>query len=129
MFFIFSYTPTAADTEASPYPLAIPLAAGIIHQVDILFQSGCSHQEFVTISHGGHQLWPSNRGEKLRGDATVVSFREFYELLPGHTALQARIWTTLSSSFKEILIQVGVLPKAILQPISFTELLHAASGK
>jgi hypothetical protein len=129
MFYVFSYTPSEDDTEASPYSMDLHLTAGVIHQVDVLFQSGCAHEEFVQIFDGNLQLWPSNRGEKMRGDATVVSFREFYELNPGDTRLKAKIWTTLASDFYEVIIQVGILPKAILMPISFEELLKAATGR
>jgi len=127
MFYVFSYTPTAADTEASPYVLDMRLTAGVVHQIDILFQSGCGHEEFVQIFHGNLQVWPSNRGEKLRGDATVLSFRDFFLLGAGSVRLQAKIWTTLAADFKEVIIQMGVLPREVLQPLSFKELLKAAA--
>jgi len=126
MFYTFSYTPSAADTEASPHELKMKLTAGVIHQVDILFQDGCDHEEFVQIRQENFQLWPSNRLEKMRGNATVISFREFYELGPETSVLTARIWTTLTTDFAEILINIGVLPKEIIQPFSFKELLEAA---
>lgn len=128
MFYVFSYTPVVTDTEADPHVIDLHLTAGVVHQVDVLFQSGCSHQEFVRIFDGNYQLWPSNRGEKMRGDATVISFREFYQLFPGDSKLQANIWTTLTTSFKEVIIQIGILPKQILQPLSFEELIRAAKG-
>ena len=102
------------------------LTAGVIHQVDILFQDGCNHEEFVQVFLEDFQLWPSNRGEKMRGNATVISFREFYELAPGNSQLTAHIWTTMSADFKEILINIGLLPKRIVMPFSFEELLDAA---
>ena len=128
MFYVFSYTPSGADTEEAPHVLEMHLSAGVIHQVDVLFQDGCNHEEFVQIVLGGYQLWPSNREESLRGNATAVSFREFFELEAGENILKALIWTTLSADFKEVIIQVGVLPKEILQPLSFEELLRAARG-
>lgn len=128
MFYVFSYTPDGTETEADPYEFSIPLTEGVIHQVDVLFQDGCNHEEFVQVWFANHQLWPSNRGESMRGNATVVSFREFLELTQGATKLTGKIWTTLTSDWKEILIQIGVLPKAILQPLSFEELLKAATG-
>lgn len=128
MFYVFSYIPTSSDTESSPHEIELELTEGVIHQVDVLFQDGCGHQEFVQIFHKGHQVWPSNRGEKLRGNATVVSFREFYELKSGGDVMKARIWTTLSSNQKEVIIQIGMLPKEILQPMSFKELMRAALG-
>lgn len=128
MFYAFSYTPDAGDTEADPHELKMPLTAGVIHQVDVLFQSGCNHEEFVRVCDDNFQLWPLNREEKLRGNATVISFREFYELQPGNTILTAKIWTTLSADFKEVVIQIGLLPKKVIQPLSFDELLAAATG-
>ena len=128
MFFVFSYTPAAADTETSPHEIKMHLSSGVIHQVDVLFQDGCNHEEFVQIHHGGYQVWPTNRLEKLRGNATVVSFRDFYEIDPGDVILTAKIWTTLAASWKEIIIQIGILPKGVLQPLSFDELLKAAQG-
>ena len=128
MFYAFSYTPVITDTLADPHVLDLQMTAGVIHQVDVLFQSGCSHQIFVRIFDGGHQLWPTNRGEKMRGDATVISFREFLELVPGKTSLKAHVWTTLTADFKEIIVQVGVLDKGILQPLSFKELVAAMSS-
>lgn len=128
MFYVFSYTPVITDTEAAPHELDIQLTSGIIHQVDILFQNGCNHEEFVKVSDDKHQLWPSNTQEKLRGNATVISFREFYELGRGNNKLKAHIWTTLTADFKEIIIQIGILPRNVLQPLSFDELLKAAAG-
>lgn len=128
MFYTFEHTPDADDTKANPHKLTMDLTAGVIHQVDVLFQNGCNHQEFVQIFHGGSQIWPSNRGAKLRGNATVISFREFHEIKPGHSDLRAHIWTTLTEEFKEITISIGLLPKHILQPLSFEELLAAAAG-
>jgi hypothetical protein len=125
MFYVFSYTPSGSDTETAPHVLEMHLSAGVIHQVDVLFQDGCSHEQIVL---GGYQLWPSNREESLRGNATAVSFREFFELEAGENVLKALIWTTLSADFKEVIIQIGVLPKGILQPLSFEELLRAAQG-
>jgi len=128
MFYAFSYTPDGNDTEADPHEVNMQLTAGVIHQVDILFQSGCNHETFVQVFNDNFQLWPSNRGEKLKGNATVISFRDFYELSPGNTILTAKVWSTLVSDYKEVIVQVGLLPKRILQPLSFDELLSAASG-
>jgi len=128
MFYVFSHTLTAADTEASPKEIKMQMTAGIIHQVDVLFQEGCLHEVFAQIFDDNVQVWPSNRGEKLRGDSTIISFRDFYELKPGSTELTLRLWTTLTTDFKEIIVQLGLLPKQVLQPMSFEELLKAATG-
>jgi len=128
MFYIFSKTPGAAHSKTDPFELEMKLAAGVVHQVDVLFQDGCGHEEFVQIFQGGHQLWPTNRGEYLRGNATVVSFREFLPLGHGDNVLTAKISTTLTEEFKEVIIQIGLLPKKVIQPLAFEELLAAATG-
>lgn len=128
MFYVFSYTPIITDTLADPHEFEMHLTAGVIHQVDVLFQDGCNHEQFVQLWLANKQLWPSNRGEKLRGNATAISFREFFEIKSGSSILTVKIWTTLTEDFKEVLINIGLLPKKIIQPLSFEELLAAATG-
>ncbi|KKN32654.1 hypothetical protein LCGC14_0811770 [marine sediment metagenome] len=128
MFYTFPHTLTADESEDAPAEIELTLSAGVIHQVDVLFQDGCDHEIFVQIYLADLQLWPSNRGESLRGNATVVSFREFYTVVSGNSILTARFWSTLGSSWKEVIIQIGLLPKVVLQPLSFEELLSAATG-
>jgi len=128
VFYVFDCTPTADNSEDDPQEFELELTPGVIHQVDVLFQDGCEHEEFIQIYQGNFQIWPSNRGQEIRGNATVVSFREFFELKPGSTILTAKVWSTLGSDWKEILVQIGLLPKRVLQPLSFEELLAAATG-
>lgn len=128
MFYAFSYLPTAKILEADALHLPMPLAAGIIHQVDVLFQDGCDHKTFVRILDSGFQIWPTNKQEKLRGNATAISFREFYELKPGDSTLTAVIWTDLTEAWAEVVVQIGLLPRKIIQPMSFDELLAAAAN-
>jgi len=129
MFYAFRHTVNETDGGYSyPYEADLRLGAGIIHQVDVLFQDGCDHLVDVQIFQANFQVWPSNRGGTLRGNATVVSFREFYELYPGETTLTARIDADASIVDIDVVIQIGLLPKKIIQPLSFDELLSAAAG-
>jgi len=124
MFYAFAYTVTESDLVTAKYKLDINLTAGVIHQVDVLFQKDCAHKINVQIFQGGHQLWPSNRGSAMRGDATIISFREFLELKGARNDLYALIWTTDATVLKEIIIQIGILPREIIQPISFNQLVE-----
>jgi len=128
MFYVFDYSVTTDDEVTSKKRLDLDLTAGVIHQVDVLFQDGCDHKARVQIFHGSLQLWPSNRGKALRGNATVVSFREFVELEAGHTDLHALIWGDGTLTGVEVVIQIGLLPKKVIQPLSFDALLSAAAG-
>jgi len=128
MFYAFNLVPLPAWGDGTIFELEMKLTAGVIHQVDVLFQVDCDHLQFVQIFHANHQLWPSNRGASLRGNATVVSFREFYEIDASDPALTARFWSTNQDVWEEIIVQIGLLPKRIIQPLSFDELLAAAQG-
>ncbi|GAH80021.1 unnamed protein product, partial [marine sediment metagenome] len=70
MFYSFAYETTETLTEPNAHELDMPLAAGVIHQVDVLFQDGCNHEVFVQIYQANYQLWPSNRDSYFRGNAT-----------------------------------------------------------
>jgi len=128
MFYVFEHPITTGNIETDPKRLDMDLTAGVIHQVDVLFQDNCDHKARVQIFHGSLQLWPSNRGKALRGNATVVSFREFVELESGDSDLHALIWGDGVITGVEVVIQIGLLPKKIIQPLSFDALLSAAAG-
>jgi len=128
MFYTFSHTVTTANIITAKKELDLRMSAGVIHQVDVLFQDGCDHEVNVQIFQANFQLWPSNRGATMKGNATVISFREFMELEPGGSELTAYIWGDGVVTGKEVVIQIGLLPKRILQPLSFDELLSAAVG-
>jgi len=128
MFYAFPYTVTANDLVTAPHREEMILTAGIIHQVDVLFQKDCAHKINVQIFHGLHQLWPTNTGQSLKGDAIAISFREFYELKGTRNELHALFWTTDTGVLYEVVVQIGVLPKSVIQPLSFDELVHAAAG-
>jgi len=128
MFYAFTHTITTADIITAKKELELKLTAGVIHQVDVLFQDGCDHEANVQIFQANHQLWPSNRDATLKGNATVISFRDFFELKPGSSELKALIWGDGTINAVDIIIQIGLLPKHVLQPLSFEELLAAAAG-
>ena len=128
MFYAFNQTITTSDDSDAKIRLDLDLSAGVIHQVDVLFQDGCNHEAHVQIFQGNLQLWPSNRGNTLRGNATVISFREFFEVSSGLSDLHAMIWGDGTIDAVEVVIQIGLLSKRVLQPMSFEELLSAASG-
>ena len=128
MFYAFSLELPTSHAHTTVYELDMKLTAGVIHQVDVLFQVDCDHKQHVQIFHAGHQLWPSNRGANLRGNATVISFREFYEISPGDSPLVTHFWYDSGQTWAEVIVQMGLLPKRIIQPMSFDELLAAAAG-
>jgi len=125
MFFTFAHAMTIADISTAKKELEMQLTEGVIHQVDVLFQDGCDHKAQVQIYRGNQQLWPTNRGATIKGNATVVSFRDFVEIDSGDTRLHAFVWGDGVITAVDVIINIGLLPKAILQPFSLAELLRA----
>jgi len=101
------------------------MSAGVIHQVDILFPDNCDHNIRVQIFDANFQIWPSNRGGTIRGDATVVSFRDFYSMKAAKNILTGYAWWEDVETEQTIWVQLGLLPRAVLQPFSLAELLRA----
>lgn len=125
MFYSWPITVAAGNTVANKANVRMTMSAGVIHQVDFLFPDGCDHNIRVQVFDSLFQLWPSNRNATIRGDATVVSFRDFFEMKSAKNVLTAVAWWADTETAKTIFIQVGVLPRAILQPFSLAELLRA----
>jgi hypothetical protein len=125
MFYTWPITVAADNISTNKAKITMPMSAGIIHQCDIVFPDTCDNDIRVQIFDASLQLWPSNRDGVVRGDATVISFRDFYEMGPDHNILTAFAWLTDEDKASTIFIHIGVLPRSVLQPFSLAELLRA----
>ena len=125
MFYVFPLAVTASHTSSAKLTVDMPMSMGIIHQVDVLFKDDADHNIRVQIHDANFQVWPSNRNGTIRGDAMVISFRDFYELTIQNNILRATAWWEDTSTESTIFVQIGVLPRSILQPFSLAELLRA----
>jgi len=125
MFDVFEIAVAAGNTVNNKKIVEMPLSAGIIHQVDVLFPDTADHNVRVQIFDASFQLWPSNRNATIRGDATVVSFRDFYELTAHNNVLEAKAWWADTETACSIFVQIGILARSVLQPFSLAELLRA----
>ncbi len=125
MFYSFALAVAAGNVESNKAKLNLDLSAGVIHQVDIEFPDTSDNDIRVQIFNSSVQLWPTNRGGAVRGDAAVISFRDFYEIDSASNILRAEAWLTDAAKAGTIFINIGVLPRSILQPFSLAELLRA----
>jgi len=128
MFYSFNIDVTPLGSETNPVDTVVRLSAGVIHQLDILFPVNANREVYVKILHGGYQLIPTNRSGAVRANNTVISTREFYDLIPGANTLLIKAWNVHAADTFMISVNVGVLPRRVLQPFSFKELLKAALG-
>lgn len=125
MFYVWELAIAAGNTVSNKLEVKMPMSAGIIHQVDILFPDTSDQNIRVQIFDASLQLWPTNRNATIRGDATVVSFRDFYEMTVQNNILKAYAWWEDTQTAVSVFLSVGVLPRSILQPFSLAELLRA----
>ena len=129
MFYSWPFVVAAGNTASNKAEVAMPMSAGVIHQVDILFPDNAEHNVRVQVFDANFQLWPSNRGGNIRGDAAVISFRDFYEMQPDNNILTGYAWWEGTETAVTIWVQIGVLPRSILQPFSLAELLRAVQRR
>lgn len=128
MFYSKNITVTHGTTEATAEETELELSAGVIHQVDILFPVNANREVYVKLLQATYQLIPTNRDDSIRANNTVISTREFYELIPGANILTVKAWNVHAADDFMISVNIGILPRRILQPFSFQELLAAALG-
>lgn len=125
MFYSWPIVVGSGNDSSSKVVIEMPMSPGIIHQVDIMFPDTCDHGIGVQIFDASFQVWPSNRDGTVRGDAAVISFRDFYEMTAANNVLKGVAWLITSGKQGTIWIHIGVLPRSILQPFSLAELLRA----
>jgi hypothetical protein len=129
MFDVWEIDVAAGNTVNNKKEVDLSLSAGIIHQVDVLFPDTADHNIRVQLFDSSLQLWPSNRNATIRGDATVVSFRDFYELTAHNNVLKAKAWWEDVETACTVFVQIGMLPRSVLQPFSLAELLRAVQKR
>lgn len=129
MFYSYEIEAPASTGVGAVKEIEMSMSAGIIHQVDVLFPDTADHAIAVQIFDASFQLWPSNRGARIRGDATVVSFRDFYEMTVQNNILTAKAWRLSTGDAITVFIHIGVLPRSVLQPFSLAELLRAVQKR
>jgi len=125
MFYSWPIVVATGNIISNKATIDMPMSSGVIHQVDVLFPDVADHDVRVQIFDASFQLWPSNRDGTIRGDAAVISFRDFYEMKGDNNVLRGVAWLTDITKACTIWIQIGVLPRAVLQPFSLAELLRA----
>jgi len=129
MFYSWPITIAAGNDADNKAEIEMPMSAGVIHQVDILFPDTADHNIRVQVFDTNLQLWPSNREGTIRGDASVISFRDFYEMRAANNILKGLAWWEDTETATTIWIQIGVLQRDILQPFSLAELLRAVQRR
>lgn len=114
MIYSFSVSTLANTAEADRKKTELPLTQGVIHQIDVVFPTGCAGLLYAALNYGLFQVWPYNTGEYFHTDGETISFREHWELLfpPWELSLYTYNLDTVYSH--SVIIRLGILPRKFI---------------
>lgn len=116
MIYRFGITTPASTLPTDKQRTDLKIAPGVIHQIDLTFPSGPQGYLHCQINHGLFQVWPTNPDEDFASSNEKISFKEFYEILPGENLLYVYTWNLDDTYPHKVIIRIGVLPKEALDP-------------
>ncbi len=115
MIYSFAISTTNTYSATNILKTDLKLTAGIIHQIDIVFPTGCAGLLYVALNHGLHQIWPTNDKEYFHTDGEAISFKEFYELPSAENVLSVYTYNLDDTYPHSVIIRLGILKKSELQ--------------
>lgn len=115
MIYSFSINTPANTPYINRLKTDLKLAAGIIHQVELVFPPGCAGLLHAAINHGLHQIWPTNPGEYFHADAETISFEEFYELITETNVLTVYTYNLDDTYTHSVIVRLGILKASELK--------------
>jgi len=80
MIFEFDLDIPANTAEKDKIKINMKLTYGILHQIDIMFPTGCAGLVYCHINDQLKQIFPTNEQGKFKGDGVVISGKVYYEL-------------------------------------------------
>ncbi len=111
MFYDFAITVPADTALATPVTQDMQLTAGVVHQVEIGFPSGCAGLVHVRIGQPEATYLPTNPEGSFASDGYVIRFNEHKELSAGSNLLTAFAWNLDDTYPPTITVRIGVLPR------------------
>ena len=110
MFYEFDLTIPADTPAASPEELEVPLSAGTVTRVEVQFPPGCSGLVKVAVFRSGHQVWPGDPDEAIKGEDALVWWPEDYDLDDPPHAFLLRGWSPGTAYDHTITFRFALLP-------------------
>ena len=110
----------------TPMQTAIPVEAGIVRQVDVVFPSGSLDLVHVRILWNGEQVWPTSSGEWITSNSSI-SWLTSYEILDQPYEFVIEAYNEDTTYDHAIIVRFNILKatSAFMQPIGSQELLAA----
>lgn len=111
MIYSFSVSTPANTAEADRQKTDLKVARGVVHQIDVVFPTGCAGLLYVAINYGLYQVWPSNPDEYFHTDGETISFREHWELIFSPYRLSLFTYNLDTTYAHSVIIRLGILPR------------------
>lgn len=116
-----------ADTaEDDPVVVVVKLGKGIIVKVRIGIPDGAADEVHVVIIRGGHQVWPSHRGENYAWNDTVHVIEASYLLEDHPLKMKIVAWNGDTVNAHQVTVGFNMLP---LEPSRLGQFVQAMLGR
>ena len=114
MIYRFAITTAITYSATNKLKTILPLARGVIHQIEIFFPPGPTGLLHIHLNRGLHQVWPSNSEEAFAADNNIIAFREHFEIIDRPFQLEAYTWNDDDTHGHLAIIRVGVLARKFI---------------
>ena len=130
MFYRFSISTDNTFTVTNKKKTLLPVAQGIITQLDVQFPPGPQGLLHLQIRYSLHQVFPFNTDESFASDSVNITFREHIPILYEPFELQAYTWNEDETFDHMVIIRIGILPVHVAAPwlLSFDERIKSILG-
>lgn len=114
MIYRFAISTPANTNKANRIKTSLPLARGIIHQIEVQFPPGPQALLHLKLNRGLHQIWPTNSETAFSSDNTLISFREHFEIIDRPFRLEAYTWNDDTAYAHLVIVRIGILPRKFI---------------
>lgn len=104
--------------ESAPVVTVLPLDAGVITHVDILFPPGLAGLVHVALKRALHQAYPLEPSTYYASDDEVIQIDDLLELEGPPYQLEAHAWSEDDTYTQPVIVRINVLPRDAVTPPS-----------
>ena len=108
-------TVTSGKTKANPSRTTIKAWVGVIHDINVLFPSGCAGLVGVRVQHGITPVHPAHTDEWVVGNGGWVPGKTWYELPFAAPSLDILAYNEDDLFNHKVTVAIGILPKEVLR--------------
>jgi hypothetical protein len=116
MLYVRQISTPAGTTKDNATTTTIKAWSGVITRIEARFPPGPQFLLHVSVSQGGHQIYPVDDKYDVAGDDETVVADEFTEMRGGWNALSIKTWNDDATYAHQVVVRITVLPREIASP-------------